>query len=448
MRGCNFRPLDHSKMQEKHEPMQYMEMSRAALSREYDLLEARRRAFAEAGHKLDLSRGKPSGEQLDLSMSLLTEPLSRKDCMLPGGMDARNYGFPAGLPEMREFWSSLTGIPSEQIFIGGNSSLSLMYETIARGMLYGMADSPRPWCMEADRKFLCPAPGYDRHFAITEELGFELIPIGMRRDGPDMDEVERWAQDPSVKGIWCVPKYANPTGVTYSDDVVYRFASMKTAAPDFTVMWDNAYAVHDLADGEGDVLADVFAYARECGTEERFCYFSSTSKITLPGAGVAMVATGPRNFSRLLRTMSIKTIGYDKLNQLRHLRALPDMEAVARQMHRQAAVLREKFAILENVLTRDLAGTGCATWTHPRGGYFVSLDVRDGCAKRVYELCRETGVTLTTVGATFPYGRDARDRNLRLAPTYPEKGDLLLASEVLTLSVRLAVIEKLLHEQA
>lgn len=423
--------------------MQYSEMTREALAAEYERLRAAHERLAASGNKLDLSRGKPAADQLDLSDALLAEPIDRADCHLAGGLDARNYGVPLGLPEMRAFWSSLTGIPAEQIYIGGNSSLALMYQTLVRGMLFGMADSPRPWCQEPKRKFLCPAPGYDRHFAITEALGFELIPVGMRSDGPDMDEVERLAADPAVKGIWCVPKYSNPTGITFSDDVVYRFASMKTAAPDFTVMWDNAYLVHDLAE-EGEHLADVFAYARECGTEERFCYFSSTSKITLPGAGIAMAAFGPKSFALHAKTMGISTIGFDKLNQLRHLKMLPDAEAVRRQMRRHAALLSEKFEILENVLSRDLGGLGCATWTHPKGGYFVSLDVTDGCAKRTYELALEAGVTLTQVGATFPYGLDPRDRNLRLAPTYPSKGELLLAAEVLTVSVRLATLEKLL----
>ena len=422
--------------------MQYSEMSKQALAVEYEQVKAKYGQLCAAGYALDLSRGKPASDQLDLSSALLEEPLTEADCRLAGGMDARNYGVPAGLAPMRALWSSLTGIAPERIYVGGNSSLSLMYDTVSRAMLYGMADSPRPWCMEPKRKFLCPAPGYDRHFAITEALGFELIPIEMRLDGPDMDAVERLAQDVDVKGIWCVPKYANPTGITYSDDVVYRFASMKTGAPDFTVMWDNAYAVHDLGDG-GDALANVFAYARECGTEERFCYFSSTSKITLPGAGVAMAAFGPRNFEAHMKMMSVKTIGHDKINQLRHLRVLPDAEAVKRQMHRHAALLREKFEILENVLSRDLGTTGCASWTHPKGGYFVSLDVMEGCAKRTYELARGAGVTLTQVGATFPYGKDPRDANLRLAPTYPSATDLLLAAEVLTVSVRLAVLEKL-----
>ncbi len=424
--------------------MQYSEMTREALASEYERLKAAHKALQKAGNKLDLSRGKPAADQLDLCDALLEEPISRADCLLDGGLDARNYGMPLGLPKMREFWSSLTDIPAEQIYVGGNSSLTLMYDTVVRGLLFGMADSPRPWSAEPKRKFLCPAPGYDRHFSITETLGFELIPVGMRSDGPDMDEVERLAADPAVKGIWCVPKYSNPTGITFSDDVVYRFASMKTAAPDFTVMWDNAYLVHDLADG-GERLADVFAYARECGTEERFCYFASTSKITFPGAGVAMLAAGPRNFALHTKMMGISTIGFDKLNQLRHLQMLPDAEAVRRQMGRHATLLREKFDVLETVLSRDLGGLGCASWTHPKGGYFVSLDVSDGCARRTYELAREAGVTLTKVGATFPYGRDPRDRNLRLAPTCPTKAELLLAAEVLTVSVRLAVLEKLLN---
>lgn len=422
--------------------MQYSEMGKQELLSERESVAAKHRAFVAAGHRLDLSRGKPAADQLSLSMAMLNESFSEADCQI-AGIDARNYGEPWGLPGMRAFWSELTGIPAEQIIIGGNSSLNLMYDTVARAMLFGTVGSPRPWCLEPERKFLCPSPGYDRHFAITEALGFTLIPVPMLADGPDMDEVERLAADPTVKGIWCVPKYANPTGITYSDEVVNRFASMKTGAPDFTVMWDNAYAVHDLTD-EGDRLADVFAAARKYGTENRFFYFSSTSKITFPGAGVAMLAASPANIALVKEKMSVQTIGHDKLNQLRHLRFLSDGTAVREQMRRHAAIAREKFAILENTLTRDLAGTGTAVWTHPRGGYFVSLDVTDGCAKRTYELACEAGVTLTSVGATFPYGLDPRDRNLRLAPTYPSKEELTLAADVLTVSVRLAVLEKLL----
>lgn len=423
--------------------MRYSEMGKQELLQEREALALAYRAHLERGRRLDLSRGKPAPAQLALSADLLSEPIPEEECILQDGTDIRNYGCPWGIPAMRRFWSELTGIPAEQIIVGGNSSLNLMYDTIVRGMLYGMADSPRPWCAEPNRKFLCPAPGYDRHFAITESLGFELIAVPMREDGPDMDEVERLAADPAVKGIWCVPKYANPTGITYSDEVVERFASMKTGAPDFTVMWDNAYLVHDIADC-GDCLADVFALAKRHGTENRFFYFSSTSKITLPGAGVAMLAASPANIEMTQRAMSVQTIGHDKVNQLRHLRMLADPAAVRKQMGRHAEIIREKFAILEATLERDLGGLGIAEWTHPKGGYFVSLDVMDGTAKRVYELARDAGVTLTTVGATFPYGKDPDDRNLRLAPTYPTSEELELAADVLTVSVRLAAIERLL----
>lgn len=423
--------------------MQYTELGKQALLAERDSILSLYRSYCGQALKLDLSRGKPAAEQLDLSMGMLNLPFEADSICAESGLDCRNYGAPDGIPEMRAFWSEVTGIPAEQIIIGGNSSLALMYDTVARAMLYGVANSPRPWCTEPKRKFLCPAPGYDRHFAITESLGFELIPVAMREDGPDMDELERLAADPTVKGVWCVPKYANPTGITYSDEVVRRFAAMKTGAPDFTVMWDNAYAVHDLCE-DGDCLADVFALAKEYGTENRFFYFCSTSKITFPGSGVAMLAASPENLAVVRRVMGVQTIGYDKLNQLRHLRFLTDREGVLRQMRLHASIIREKFDLLNGILDHDLSGLGIAEWSHPKGGYFISLNVMDGTAKRVYALAKEAGVTLTAVGATYPYGHDPHDRNLRLAPTYPSLGELKAAGNVLTAAVRLAALEKLL----
>ena len=422
--------------------MRYSEMNREEMIREQKRLSEQYDAYRGEGLKLDLSRGKPAADQLDLSMDLLNLPLTAAECVVDG-FDCRNYGCPWGLPSMRRFFGELLGVPEDRVIVGGNSSLALMYGTITRAMLFGLADSPAPWACEEKRKWLCPAPGYDRHFAITEKMGFELIPVDMTPEGPDMDQVERLALDPTVKGIWCVPKYANPTGVTYSETTCRRLAKMKTGAPDFTVMWDNAYAVHDLAE-IGDELANVFDLAKEAGTENRFICFTSTSKITFPGAGVAAMAASPANLDAAKKYLAVETIGYDKLNQLRHLRFLSDAEGVKRQMNRHKNLLAKKFRILIETLERDLGGLGIAEWTHPKGGYFVSLDLFDGCAKRTYELAKAAGVTLTPAGATFPYGRDPRDRNLRLAPTCSSTAELEIAASILTVAARLAAIEKML----
>ena len=422
--------------------MRYSEMDRDGLLREKKRLTEEYEAYRNKGLKLDLSRGKPAADQLDLSMDLLNAPLAAEECVVDG-FDCRNYGCPWGLPSMRRFFGELLGIPAEQIIVGGNSSLALMYGTVARGMLFGLADSPAPWSTEPGRKWLCPAPGYDRHFAITEKMGFELIPVDMTAEGPDMDQVEKLVKDPAVKGMWCVPKYANPTGITYSDATCRRLAAMKTGAPDFTVMWDNAYAVHDLAD-EGDALPNIFAIAKECGTENRFICFTSTSKITFPGAGVSMMAASQANVDAAKKYLAVETIGYDKLNQLRHLKFLRDADGVKKQMQRHKALLAGKFRVLTETLERDLGGLGIAEWTHPRGGYFVSLDLPDNCAKRTYELAKDAGVTLTPAGATFPYGKDPRDRNLRLAPTCCRVDELATAASILTVAARLAALEQLL----
>ena len=424
--------------------MNYFEQSKSQLEELYEKYLAVYKSVQKEGLSLDLSRGKPTAEQLDLSTPMLGKSRAVSDCISEGGVDCRNYGVPYGLPEMRAFFSELTGIDQENIVIGGNSSLNLMYDSVVRAMLYGVYGSARPWCKEERIKFLCPSPGYDRHFAICESLGIEMIPVTMGEDGPDMDAVEALvASDASVKGIWCVPKYANPTGVTYSDEVVRRFAKMKTAAPDFRIFWDNAYLVHDVY-GEGDTLLNIFDVAKDYGTEDRIFFFTSTSKITFPGAGVAMMAMSKNNLSIVLPAWCVQTIGHDKLNQLRHLEFLPDKAAVSELMKKHGAFLRRRFDIVLDTLSRDLDGLGIASWTKPSGGYFVSLDVLGGTAKRVFALCKEAGVTLTPAGATFPYGKDSEDKNLRLAPSYPTEAELSRAVEVLTLAVRLAALEKLL----
>lgn len=419
--------------------MNYASMSRDALLEEQKNLLSAYAAAKAKGLSLDLSRGKPAADQLDLAMPMLDMKVTRTE----KGFDARNYGILEGLPEMRALFSAITGIPAKNIIVGGNSSLNMMYDTMARAMLYGVADSPRPWVREERVVFLCPVPGYDRHFRICESLGIEMINIPMDENGPDMDEVERLVADPAVKGMWCVPKYSNPSGITYSEEVVRRLATMKTAAPDFRIFWDNAYIIHDLYD-EGDQLADIFALAAEAGNANRPFIFTSTSKVTLPGAGVAMMAASDENLAQILPILGAQTIGSDKLNQLRHVAYLKDAENTREVMRRQADLIRPKFEKMMEILDRDLTPYGISSFTKPRGGYFISLDLEDGCAKRTFALCREAGVTLTDAGATYPYNRDPADKNLRLAPTFATIEAIESATEVLAIAARLATLEKLL----
>ena len=402
-----------------------------ALTEKYD-------EYCARGLKLDLSRGKPNSEQLDVSQQLLSYPITREDTAI-GGVDCRNYGILDGIPEMKHLFGEILGVSDEYVFVGGNSSLQLMYDTLARAMLFGVLGSERPWCREEGLKWICIAPGYDRHFKITDVLGFELLTVNMTPSGPDMDEVERLVRDPKVKGIWCVPKYSNPTGNTYSDETVRRLAKMECAAPDFRIMWDNAYVVHDLGT-EGDSLLNIFTEAEKWGNADRIIAFTSTSKITFPGAGVAAMAATPANLKQMMSYIGAQTIGYDKINQLRHVKYLKNSAHVKEHMMQLAALVGRKFDITLEAL-EALDGLGIAEWTKPRGGYFISLDVTTGSARRVFELMKNAGVTLTAVGATFPKGIDPRDRNLRLAPTYPSDSELRLACEILTLAVKIAALE-------
>ncbi len=426
------------------EMKEYKNLRREEAEKEYKKLLSEYEKYKESHLSLDLSRGKPGSEQLDVTQDMLALTLHREDCFTAGGLDCRNYGVLDGLPEAKKLFSDMLGVKSEYITIGGNSSLQLMYDALARAMLFGVVGSERPWCREEGLKWICVVPGYDRHFKITETFGFELLSVNMTETGPDMDEVERLVKDPKVKGIWCVPKYSNPTGNTYSDETVTRLAKMECAAPDFRIMWDNAYAVHDL-DMNGDKLLDIFAEAEKYGNLDRIFYFSSTSKISFPGAGVAMMAASPRNLAQIKPYLSAQTIGYDKLNQLRHVKYFDEEGIGMKHMMKHARFMHEKFGITLDKLS-VLDGLGIAEWTHPRGGYFISLDVRVGSAKRVYALMKEAGVVLTPVGATFPYGIDPNDRNLRIAPSFPSNEELALAVEILAVSIKLAALEGLLEK--
>ena len=420
-----------------------MEFSQLAKGHREELLSSLRKEFSEykaMGLSLDLSRGKPNSEQLDVSQGILSVDMSKEECFAADGLDCRNYGVLDGLPEMKRFFAELYGLPESYIMVGGNSSLQLMYDTLSRAMLFGVHGSKRPWCREEKVKWICVTPGYDRHFRVTETLGFELLSVPMLSCGPDMDRVEELVKDPAVKGIWCVPKYSNPTGNTYSEETVRRLVSMKCAAPDFRIMWDNAYAVHGFT--EKDSQIDVFSLAREYGNEDRVFYFSSTSKITFPGAGVAFIAASENNRKQILPYFGAQTIGYDKLNQLRHLKHFGTPDNLRAHMIRLGGLIGATFRIVLDKL-EELDGLGIAEWTRPSGGYFISLDTLPGTAKRVHALMKEAGVVLTPAGATHPYGIDPEDKNLRIAPTYPSDSELKCAMEILILAVKIAALEQL-----
>ena len=392
--------------------------------------------------KLDMSRGKPSKLQLDLvsdMMSVLTDPA---ECQIDG-IDCRNYGDLAGLKCTREYWADVLGCKPSQTFVGGNASLSLMHDLIARAYTHGLTDSPRPWCREEKLKFLCPSPGYDRHFRITETYGFEMIVVPMTPDGPDMDIVEELVKDPAVKGIWCVPKYSNPQGYTYSEETVDRFANLKPAAPDFAIMWDNAYCVHEF-DGDFEPFRDIISLCAEAGRPNMVYEFASTSKITFPGAGISVMASSEENIAYQLKLIAVQTISYDKINQLRHVKYLKNREHTIELMKKHAVFMAPKFEMVLRMLRRQLTNKGIAHWHHPKGGYFVCVAAMPGTAKRTLELCKQAGVTLTEAGATYPYGIDPQDSMIRIAPSLPPVEELEKAMNVFCTSLRLAAIEKIL----
>ena len=393
------------------------------------------------GLKLDMSRGKPASAQLDLSNDLLNYPLDGNYVM--DGIDARNYGGLDGLPSAKAYFADILGVVPEEVFVGGNASLELMYDTVSKAYTHGLLHSETPWAKLSKVKFLCPSPGYDRHFKVSETFGMELVTIPVTENGPDMDAVEAAIQDPAVKGMWCVPKYSNPDGIIYSGETVSRIARMKPAAPDFLLMWDNAYCIHEF---EGDFVPfpDILTECRKAGNPDMPFEFASTSKVTFPGAGVSCFAASPANIAYMKKLIGMQVISFDKVNELRHVLYLKDKATTLAHMKKHAAFLKPKFDAVLDYLDGEIAPLGIATWHRPKGGYFISLNTMDGCAKRTNLLAREAGVNMTGAGATFPYGVDPRDRNLRIAPSYPTPEELRAAIAVFGASLKLASAEKLL----
>ncbi|MEE0780610.1 MAG: aminotransferase [Sellimonas sp.] len=398
------------------------------------------------GLKLDMSRGKPSTEQLNLSMGMMDVLTSSSDLVCEEGVDCRNYGVLDGIKEAKQLLADMMEVPKDNIVIFGNSSLNVMYDTVARSMIHGVMGST-PWCKLDKVKFLCPVPGYDRHFAITEHFGIEMINIPMTPTGPDMDMVEELVStDPAVKGIWCVPKYSNPQGITYSDETVHRFAKLNPAAEDFRIYWDNAYGIHHLYEDKQDYLIEILMECKKEGHPDMVYKFSSTSKISFPGSGIAAIAASDANLKEIREQMKIQTIGHDKLNQLRHARYFKDIHGMVEHMKKHAASMRPKFDTVLASLEKELDGLEIGSWLAPRGGYFISFDSMDGCAKAIVAKAKEAGLVMTNAGATYPYGKDPHDSNIRIAPSYPTLDEIKLAMEVFTLSVKLVSIDKLLEQ--
>ena len=421
--------------------MDYMALSAAEWQQEYDKVSAEYESWKAKGLKLNMARGKPSKQQLDLVSGILTALTSAEECV-DSGVDARNYGELKGLESARKLFADILGCKTSQVFAGGNSSLQLMYDTVSKAYSHGLLHSEKPWCKEESVKWLCPAPGYDRHFKVTESFGFELITIPMTSTGPDMDAVEEAIKDPAVKGIWCVPKYSNPEGIIYSKDTIVRMASMKPAAPDFTIMWDNAYCIHEF-DGDYVEFPDILHQCKKYGNYDMVYEFASTSKITFPGDGVACMATSEANLEDFEKWIGIQTISYDKVNQQRHVLYLQNRAHTLKLMKKHAAFMKPKFEAVLSTLDREIAPLEIASWSHPKGGYFVSFDAMPGTAKRTLALCKEAGVAMTAAGATFPYGIDPNDSNIRIAPSFPPVEDVEKAIAVFCTCVKMSALEKL-----
>ncbi|MBQ1589405.1 MAG: aminotransferase class I/II-fold pyridoxal phosphate-dependent enzyme [Oscillospiraceae bacterium] len=419
----------------------YEQMTKAEREAELKKVRAEFDALCAKKLSLNMARGKPGAHQLDLSTDMLTIVNDPAQCKIDG-IDARNYGELAGLPSAKKLFAEILGVTPEQCFIGGSASLQLMYDVIAKAYTHGLRHSPKPWAREDHIKWLCPAPGYDRHFNVTKSFGMELITVPMLDDGPDMDMVEKLVKDPTVKGIWCVPKYSNPEGVIYSEETVRRFAALKPAAPDFTIMWDNAYCVHEF-EGEFVPFPDIISLCAEQGRPDMAWEFASTSKITFPGAGISVLASSLDNLAYYKSLATFQIISYDKMNQLRHVLFLKDKAHTLDFMKKHAEVLRPRFHCVLEVLDREIAPLGLAEWKHPKGGYFVSVNTIPGLATRTWELCKQAGVTMTKAGATYPNGFDPNDSNIRIAPSFPELDELRQAMEIFCTCLKLAALEQL-----
>ena len=424
----------------------YREMSKEELTQQKEELTKQFENAKGMGLKLDMSRGKPTPAQLDMTMGLMDVLNSDSDMMTMDGVDTRNYGLMDGIIEAKHLLADVMSVPAENVIVYGNSSLSIMYDTISRSVTHGVMGST-PWCKLDQVKFLCPVPGYDRHFAITQHFGIEMILIPMTPNGPDMDLVEKYVnEDPAVKGIWCVPKYSNPQGISYSDETVRRFAALKPAAEDFRIYWDNAYAIHHLYEDKQDQILEILSECEKAGNPDMVYEFCSTSKITFSGSGIAAMASSQANLADIKKTLTLQTIGYDKVNQLRHARYFKNLEGMMAHMKKHADILRPKFEAVLSVLDRELGGLGIGEWTRPLGGYFISFDAMEGCAKAIVEKCKEAGVVLTGAGATFPYGKDPKDSNIRIAPTFPTLEEMEEATKMFALCVKLVSLQKLLEK--
>lgn len=422
--------------------MNYSEMTRAELLQEKEKCTHEYNLFKAKNLSLDMSRGKPSEGQIQETLGILDTLNSKTPYKTPSNVNTLNYGCPDGIPECKELFAEILEVPAEKIFVGGNSSLALMFDYMMQCYAMGASETSEPWIMQGEVKFLCPAPGYDRHFGIAEYLGIKMIPVKMTETGPDMDQVEALVRDPLVKGMFCVPKYSNPTGITYSDETVKRLAVMETAE-DFRIIWDNAYCIHGLF-GREDKLLDILDECEKAGNPNRAVEFASTSKISFSGAGVAVLAANAENLAYIKKRCARQTIGYDKANQYRHVLYYKNLEGVKRHMSLLSDIISPRFEVVLNAFNKELLNLGIAEWSNPNGGYFISLNVMPGTATRVYELCKEGGVKLTNVGATFPYGNDPEDSNIRIAPSFPSVEELSDATELLIISTKLAALEKLL----
>ena len=426
----------------------YSKLTKEELKKLKGQLEKQFEEVKAKGIHLDMSRGKPSKAQLDLSNGLMDVLNGDSDLVSSDGVDCRNYGVLDGITEARKLLADMSEVPERNILIYGNSSLNVMFDTVSRAMTHGIMGST-PWCKLDKVKFLCPVPGYDRHFAITEYFGIEMINVPLLPTGPDMDMVEKLvAEDPAIKGIWCVPKYSNPTGTSYSDETVRRFARLKPAAPDFRIYWDNAYGVHHLYDHDQDHLIEILAECKRAGNPDMVYKFASTSKISFPGSGIAAIATSRNNLEDIEKQLKFQTIGHDKVNQLRHVRYFKDIHGMVEHMRKHADILRPKFEAVIDTLDRELGGLGIGTWTKPKGGYFIAFDSLDGCAKAIVARCKKAGLVMTGAGATYPYGKDPHDTNIRIAPSYPPLSDLILAMDLFALCTKIVSIDKILKDRA